>query len=524
MPDTVVVGAGPNGLVAANVLVDAGWSVTVLEANAEPGGAVRTAELTAPGFRNDVFSAFYPLAAASPAIRALHLEEHGLRWTHAPAVLAHPFPDAPAAVLSRDLDTTVASLDRSSPGDGAVYAEAIDRWRRFREPLVAALLSPFPPVRAGARLLRATSFDDVRELARLAIVPVRRDVHERFHGCAARMLVAGSALHADLTPESAGSAIFGWLLTALGQDLGFPVPVGGAGELSAALVRRLEHRGGTLHCNQRVDRIDVRDGHARGVTTARGDTFGPVDAVLADCDATRLYLDLVGAAHLPPKLLDGLRRIERAASTVKVDWALSSPIPWRDSAVAGAGTVHVAADLDELTITAAQITTGLVPDKPFVLVGQMTTADPTRSPPGTESAWAYTHVPQRVRGDAGPDGIRGTWDERDRALVVERIERRIEALAPGFTSRIIARHVLSPIDLEQRDANLVGGDVSGGTAQLHQQLVFRPVPGLGRAETPIRGLYLASASAHPGGGVHGACGANAARAAIAHQRVRRLIR
>jgi phytoene dehydrogenase-like protein len=171
-------------------------------------------------------------------------------------------------------------------------------------------------------------------------------------------------------------------------------------------------------------------------------------------------------------------------------------------------------------MTAAQIAAGFAPDHPFLLVGQMTTTDPTRSPEGTETAWGYTHVPNGACGDAGDDGITGRWDERETAAFVRRMEARIEAHAPGFRDRVIARHVFSPPDLEAADANLVGGDLGGGTSQLHQELIFRPIPGLARPETPVRGLFLASASAHPGPGVHGACGANAARAAIAHDRLR----
>jgi phytoene dehydrogenase-like protein len=165
---------------------------------------------------------------------------------------------------------------------------------------------------------------------------------------------------------------------------------------------------------------------------------------------------------------------------------------------------------------------GRIPDKPFLLVGQMTTSDPTRSPTGTESLWAYTHVPQRPVADAGDDRISGRWDAADVDAFVERMEQRIEEYAPGFTSRIVGRHVMSPRDLEHADSNLVGGDISGGTAQVHQQLVFRPLTGTARAETPIKSLYLASASAHPGGAVHGACGANAARAALLHHPLRRM--
>jgi phytoene dehydrogenase-like protein len=233
-----------------------------------------------------------------------------------------------------------------------------------------------------------------------------------------------------------------------------------------------------------------------------------------------LYERLVGFDHLPLRTVRALERFERGPGTVKVDWALSSPIPWADPIVSDAGTVHIGSSTAEISVTAAQIAGGVVPDKPFVLVGQMTTADPTRSPAGTESAWAYAHVPYGRCGDAGDSGITGAWDERETDAFVARMEARIEQHAPGFRDRIVARHVLSPNALEEADANLVGGDLMGGTTQLHQELVFRPINGLARATTPIRGLYLASSSAHPGPGVHGACGANAARAAIARSRVR----
>ena len=217
-------------------------------------------------------------------------------------------------------------------------------------------------------------------------------------------------------------------------------------------------------------------------------------------------------------------RFEWDPSTVKVDWALDGPVPWDGAPEQSPGTVHIADSLDGLTLSGSQVAAGLVPEKPFLLVGQMGVADPTRVPAGHEALWAYTHVPQQVRGDAGAGRpglreVRGTWDESDLEAMVERIEERIESRAPGFRDRITARRVLGPHELEARDSNLVGGAINGGTAGLHQQLVFRPVAGSGRPETPVKALYLASASAHPGGGVHGACGANAARAALWHNKI-----
>jgi phytoene dehydrogenase-like protein len=209
--------------------------------------------------------------------------------------------------------------------------------------------------------------------------------------------------------------------------------------------------------------------------------------------------------------------------TVKVDWALDGPIPWASEPAYAPGTFHVADSVEQMSVALGQVAAGYVPAAPFLLAGQMTTTDPTRSPSGTESVWAYTHVPQETIGDAGDGSIRGVWDETDCQRFADRVQARIEQLAPGFGARVLARRVLGPRELEARDANLIGGALDGGTAQLHQQLVFRPVPGLGRAETPVRGLYLGSSSAHPGGGVHGAAGRNAARAALAHARVRRFM-
>ena len=190
-----------------------------------------------------------------------------------------------------------------------------------------------------------------------------------------------------------------------------------------------------------------------------------------------------------------------------MNWAVSEPIPWRSDAARRAGTVHLGGGLDDLTRCGADLATGTVPERPFVLFGQMTTTDPTRSPAGTESAWAYAHLPRDV---GSPEVV---------ADFVRRIEDEVERQAPGFRDLVLARTVQSSADLEDADPSLDGGALNGGTAALHQQLVFRPTPGLGRPDTPFPGLFLAGSSAHPGGGVHGACGANAARAALLRGRV-----
>ena len=243
--------------------------------------------------------------------------------------------------------------------------------------------------------------------------------------------------------------------------------------------------------------------------------------VVADVAAQALYGRLVPFTQLPDRVRRAMSRFEQDPATVKVDWALSGPVPWGSPPALAPGTVHIADSLDQLTAAQDLIHAHVIPARPFLLVGQMSTTDPTRSPAGTESLWAYTHVPQRTGADEA-DELTGDWDDAELERFADRMQARLEQYAPGFGSRVRARRVLGPRQLQARDENLINGALGGGTAGLHQELIFRPIPGLGRAETPIRGLFLGSASAHPGGGVHGACGANAARALLAAARLGRL--
>ena len=518
--DAVVIGSGPNGLVAANRLVDAGWSVLVLETQDDVGGAVRSDRAVHPRYVHDTFSSFYPLAAGSPTIRAMELEKHGLTWSHAPAVVGTPFADGSWGMLHRRVEDTAEALDALAPGDGDAWIRLYEQWERIGEHVVGALLTPFPPVKHGlgalATLPRVGGLSFVREL----MSPARTFVDERFRGQAAKVLVAGNAGHADIPLDGAGSALMGWLLCMLGQSVGFPVPSGGAGMLSRAMARRLCSLGGEIRTGTRATAVVVHDGTARAVRTEHGDEVRVRRAVVADVAATALYGELVPLDQLPARVRRGIRRFEWDPGTVKVDWALDGQVPWRSAPTAQPGTVHVADDVSQIALAGTQISSGVVPDKPFLLMGQMAAADPTRAPAGSESVWAYTHVPHHVRSDAGNSGITGAWGHDDKERFADRMQARIEEHAPGFGGRILARRVLGPHELQEHDENLVGGALNGGSANLQQQLVFRPVPGLGRAETPIKRLFLGSASAHPGGGVHGACGANAARAALAHARLR----
>jgi phytoene dehydrogenase-like protein len=519
--DAVVIGAGPNGLIAANHLADAGWDVVVCEEQPEPGGAVRSGEVTEPGFVHDLYSAFYPLTLASRYVKPLELESYGLNWLSAKGVVAHPGADGRCALLSTDLDETCASLDAFAPGDGDAWRRLFELWRKAGPHLVGALLTPLPPLRPSLGMLSVLGPRGLADFARFSLLPARRMAEEEFEGDGAAWLIAGNALHADLTPDSSGGGLFGWVLCGLGQQHGYPVAEGGAGEITAALVRRLRAKGGEVLLETPIERIEVRGRRARAALAADGRRFEAKRAILADCGAPALMRKMLPAEAVPDRVREDLRRYQYDNSTFKVNWALREPIPWTAADARRASTVHVAEGIAGLTRATVQLAERKIPDEPFLVLGQYSMVDPSRHPEGAETAWAYTHVPQRPTSDAAGE-LQGNWDDESEAeRFADRMEEQVERLAPGFRSRIVKRHIQTPLYLERHNRNLVGGAINGGTAMLYQQAIFRPYPGLGRPTTPVRGLYLASASAHPGGGLHGGPGGNAARTALRYDRFRR---
>jgi len=504
--DALVVGSGPNGLAAAITLAQAGRRVLVLEANDRPGGAVATEELTLPGFRHDTFSSVYPAGAASPVFTSMGLERHGLRWIHPVACLAHPLPDGRAVALYRDVDRTAASLDRIQAGDG-------ERWRAFAAPLVRhfdalrdTMLGGFPPVRGSLRLTAGLGPRGIFDFARLLATGAQQLGERMFQGDGSRAWLYGSALHSDVPPTGRGSAIAAAYMNLLGHGAGWPSPAGGAGSLVDALVSYLHELGGTVRTGARVTKFAVERNRVVGVELAGGERLA---APLVIADVMPGALARLAGDALPARYARALRRYRLGPATLKLDWALDGEIPWTAPEAHEAGTVHVGGSAHE--VLQATALSDRLPERPFMLLGQQSLADRTRAPAGKHTAWAYTHGSHAVDWTA----------ERDRH--VERMEAQVERFAPGFRERILARHVLGPADLEARNANLVGGDVGGGSYALGQVL-FRPVPSLAPYRTPVRGLYIGSAATFPGGGVHGVPGHAAARLALAEARVASLTR
>jgi phytoene dehydrogenase-like protein len=468
MSRAYVIGSGPNGLAAAIVLAQAGLRVDVFEAEAEPGGAARTLPLTLPGFMHDFGSAVHPLAAGSPFFSALPLADYGLDWVHGEAPLAHPRDDGTAVVLERDLGETKRVLGEDGMAWRRLVQPAVDNWQEFAEDSLGPVLRiPRHPLRMARFGL--TALESAKSFAR-----------SRFRNPRTRDLFAGLAGHSCLSFDRPLSATIGLMFGITIHAVGWPIPRGGAQAIPQALVIYLNTLGGTVHTLRRIDAAAFRRMEA--------------ESALILFDTAPRQLLAVAGERLAPGYRRKLERFQHGPGAFKIDYALSEPVPWRAPECRRAITVHLGGTFDEIAAAEDAVAHGREAERPFVLAAQPTLFDPTRAPEGKHVLWAYCHVPN---GSA--------------FNMTERIEAQIERFAPGFRDCVLARRASPPAALEAMDANLFGGDVSGG-AMTMRQMIFRPtLRGYG-AGAP--NLYLCSASTPPGGGVHGMCGYHAARFAL----------
>jgi phytoene dehydrogenase-like protein len=459
-----VIGSGPNGLSAAIVLAQAGLEVELFEAEPVPGGAVRTLELTLPGFRHDFGSAVYPLGVGSPFFSSLPLAWHGLEWVHSPAPLAHPLDDGTALVLERDLEDARRSLGK----DGDAWLELlrvfVEHWPEFS----SEVLRPVPSFPAHPLLLA--------QFGLKAFLPANI-IARRFSSERTRALFAGLAAHSFLSLDEPLSGAMGMMMAIPAHAVGWPVPRGGAQSLTNALCGYLTELGGKVKTSSRIETLDQLSDHN-----------------LFLCDITPRQLLKIAAGQLRESYKRILRRFRYGPGAFKVDYALSQPIPWRATDCLRAITVHLGGSFEEIVASEKAVRNGEHADRPFVLLAQPSLFDPSRAPEGEHTAWAYCHVPNGSTVDMLP-----------------RLESQIERFAPGFRDCILARRVFRPADLEAMDSNLVGGDIAGGITDI-RQFLFRP--SWRRYATSAPNIYICSASTPPGGGVHGMCGYHAARMAL----------
>ena len=466
--DVIVIGSGPNGLAAAIRLARAGRRVVVFEAEPVAGGGVRSSELTLPGFVHDICSAVHPFAVQSTAFDPPALARQGLQWIEPPAMLAHPFDDGSAAVVERDIGATAATLGEDADRYRGVMAPLVRDWPALEGDLLGPLRWPshvFGVARFGLSALQSA--------AGLA--------GRRFRGMRARALFAGVAAHGMRPLDGTMTASFGLVLMTLAHWPGWLFPRGGAQRLSDALVAHLRELGGEVVTGRRIESLEE---------------LPPSRAIVCDV-SPRPFLALAGR-RVPPRYRRALERYRYGMGAFKMDWALDAPIPWTAEGCRRAGTVHLGGTLDEIAASERDAWNGRIAERPFVLLSQPTIADPSRAPVGKHVAWAYCHVPSGCREDMLP-----------------RIEAQIERFAPGFRDVVLARHVMTPADIERHNPNLVGGDIGAGVTDV-RQFVARPT--LSWYRTPLDGVYLCSAATPPGVGVHGMCGFHAAEAVLRDQR------
>jgi phytoene dehydrogenase-like protein len=466
--DAVVVGSGPNGLAAAIEIARAGHSVCVLESRQTVGGGARTAELTLPGFLHDVCSAVHPLAVASPFFRSLPLAEHGVKWVHSPACLAHPFDDGPPAVLYRSIEKTGGTLGTDAGAWQKQFAPFVQQIDNLLQDLLG------PPIHIPRHPLLLMRFG-----AR-AIQSAQRFAGRHFRERRARGLFAGIAAHSSMPLEESPTAAFGLFLGVLGHACGWPVAKGGSQRLSDALASHLTSLGGKI----------VTDVHVKSLKEVPASR-----AVLLDL-TPRQILNLA-FDQLPARYRWELEKFKYGPGVFKVDWALSSPIPWKAQECRQAATVHVGGSAEDIAQAEHVVASGRYSDRPFVLLAQQSLFDETRAPEGKHTAWAYCRVPRNSKMD-----------------MTDRIESQIERFAPGFRDCILARHTRTAPDLETYNPNNIGGDITGGVQNL-LQVIARPSLQVTPYRIPVKGLFICSSSTPPGGGVHGMCGYHAARSALA---------
>ena len=495
----MVIGSGPNGLTAACTLAKRGHRVLVVEANPRrPGGALGSEESTRPGFVHDVGAGFFPFARSSPAFRALDLEAAGVVWQNAELETCHPALDGTHACIARDPE--LAAHHFGSERDGRAWRRLAAFHRSIEPRLLEALMEPFPAFAPALRL----GPGNLLRIASMFAKSGRRLSRGLFESEPARRVLPSLALHVDVGPDDWFGSGLGYVLGLTASTGGYAVPRGGAQSITNAMVTLLERQGGRLRLGARVIRIIVRGRRAAGVVLDGGEEIPAARAVLADTSAPSLCLDLLEGEQLPGHVLRKMRHFPLGFGTFKLDLALSGPVPWSVPEARLSAVVHAGESLDDLSRFVREVRAGKLPEKPYLVIGQQSLIDPTRAPHGSQTLYVYSRVPSTL-----PSG----WGAAREAFA-DRIVERIEGLAPGFSSLVLARKAHAPPDLERGNANLIGGDLGGGSNAWNRQLLFRPVFPYFRYRMPIARLYLCSSYAHPGAGVHGMCGYNAARIAL----------
>lgn len=504
--DAVIVGAGHNGLAAGVILAESGWKVLVVERNDGAGGAVRTEEITLPGFKHDLFAANLNLFAGSPFFSDYGdaLMKEGLEFAPSSHPFSSVFPDGRFVGVSTDIEQTVAGVAAISSADAKAWLELSERFASNAPHLFSLLGTPLPSLAAIRRLLggvRALGRKWPLDLTRLVLQSTRDFVEEHFESPEMQSLCAVWGMHLDYPPDVSGGALFPFLETFADAANGMALGRGGAASMIDAQVSLLETMGGELRLGAEVDRIMLRGKRATGVALADGEVITAHRAVVANLTPKVLFDDLLGGAPLDVGFRRRVSAYKHAPGALMVHLAMEDLPPWVSPEARNYAYVHVGPYLDDMSLAYQQASAGLLPERPTLVVGQPTTVDPSRAPDGKHVLWVQVRmVPGEIRGDAAGSIAAREWATA-KEVYADRVMDIIEQYAPGTSELVLGRAVLSPDDLQSWNPNLVGGDSLGGSHHLMQHFFLRPFPGWTRYRTPIKRLYMCGAGTWPGAGV-----------------------
>jgi phytoene dehydrogenase-like protein len=505
MFDAIVIGAGHNGLAAALRLAEKGWRVAVVEAKPEPGGAVKTRELTLPGFRHDLAAMNLSMFAGSPFFQA-HKETlfaHGLGLVPAEDCFASVFRDGTWLGVSNKLDKTVERIAGLSAKDAEAWHAMLARFGGDAPHIFALLGSPMPSfiaARAVWKAWREKGTAWLFETLKMLLASPRDFLDAHFTHPKVKTMMAAWGLHLDFAPDVAGGALFPYLESMANQAFGMVIGAGGADTIIKSMVGALKAKGGELILGEPVSQVNVSGGVATGVSLRSGNVL-QARVVIANVHPKLVFHGLVAEGAAPARYVADVAKFRAGPGAMMVHLALDAPLEWRAGAeLKGFAYVHIAPDLEMMAKVYAEAAAGLLPGEPALVVGQPTAIDPSRAPEGKDVLWVQVRVlPAEIRGDAlGQIGARD-WDGAKEAYA-DRVIDIIERYAPGLKTHVLARSVFSPLDLEHENPNLIGGDSLSGSHHLDQNFFLRPVAGWSRYATPIKNLYLCGASTWPGAG------------------------
>lgn len=531
--DAVIIGSGINSLTAAALLAKAGWSVCVLERNDWLGGAIRTAEITKPGFVHEVLAAWHPLFTSSAAYQELKddLDAEGLVYLNSDLPTAALYPNQDAVFFSTSHDENVEQLEQHMPGDGRRWADAAARLGAAEEyafGLLSLELWSYEGLKLATKAYRQLGRRGLSDFIGNLLPSCRDWTAMTFQSEAARGLFAPWPLHMGLGPDAASSGFIAQLIMLAVERGGLPVPSGGGIRLVNGLVNIVSRAGGACHTGQHVTRIVVKDGVATGVETHTGDRYEATRAVLANVTPQQLYLDLLRDTSLQAPLLAEASRFRFGRGEMQIHMALSEPPQWQgDPRLGRVPVLHLSPGLDAVSRAVNEAERGLLPAEATICLGQPMVLDASRGPTGSWIFWVQLQeLPVVPKGDAIEQITVSAagWTPDVRERYADRIQARIAHHVPNLESALLERVVLSPADIEAMDINLVGGDIYGGSCSLDQSFLWRPRPSLPGHRTEVGRLYHIGASTHPGPGLGGASGTLVAKQLLAQGRVLHLLR